>query len=76
MMGLANVTNEVVFGHPSIATLIILAVVIITAKQFSNRRKGSPPPGPRGIPLIGNIFKLDEQPWLTLTEWKKTYGRY
>lgn len=76
MMGLAGVTNEFFLGHPSIATLIAFVVLIVTIKQISNRQKGSLPPGPRGLPIIGNLFDMTKDPWLILTEWKKTYGSY
>ncbi|KAH8118942.1 cytochrome P450 [Phellopilus nigrolimitatus] len=33
------------------------------------------PPGPRGFPIIGNILDMPkEQKWLTVAEWKKSYG--
>ncbi|THU75931.1 cytochrome P450 [Dendrothele bispora CBS 962.96] len=32
------------------------------------------PPGPRGLPLVGNAFQLHKNQWLKFTEWKKTYG--
>lgn len=33
------------------------------------------PPGPRGIPLLGNILQLPAQgAWLKMTQWKNTYG--
>ncbi|KAG8216723.1 cytochrome P450 [Butyriboletus roseoflavus] len=33
------------------------------------------PPGPPGLPLVGNVIGFNrEAPWLTYTEWAKTYG--
>lgn len=33
------------------------------------------PPGPRGLPLIGNVFDVNfTEPWLTYEEWGKQYG--
>ena len=39
--------------------------------------KGLPlPPGPKGYPLIGNLFDLPvSKPWLVYDEWFKTYGK-
>lgn len=33
------------------------------------------PPGPRGLPLIANMFDMPtEYQWLTFTEWAKKFG--
>jgi len=32
------------------------------------------PPGPRGIPLLGNIGQLNDKRWLTSLKCKKAYG--
>ncbi|THU83172.1 cytochrome P450 [Dendrothele bispora CBS 962.96] len=32
------------------------------------------PPGPRGLPWLGNIFQLDKKLWRIFHEWKDVYG--
>ncbi|CAA7268211.1 unnamed protein product [Cyclocybe aegerita] len=32
------------------------------------------PPGPPGIPLLGNLLQIQDKPWLSFTKWKDTYG--
>jgi len=45
------------------------------AYLFYKRSKIHYPPGPRGIPILGNVFQLDlMQPWHTFAKWKQTYG--
>ncbi|THV05811.1 cytochrome P450 [Dendrothele bispora CBS 962.96] len=42
---------------------------------FRRARIGPYPPGPRGIPVLGNLFQLDNvKPWHTFAKWKELYG--
>ena len=33
------------------------------------------PPGPRGLPLLGNALQLRSQQWLTFVKWKQEFGQ-
>jgi hypothetical protein len=63
--------------------LLTSALVIIwylKKKRFRGKREnphGLPlPPGPKGYPVIGNLFDLPTwKPWLTYNEWFKRYGK-
>jgi hypothetical protein len=42
----------------------------------NSRRNGLPlPPGPKPLPIVGNMFDMpDEKPWVTYREWNEQYG--
>lgn len=57
--------------------LAILFVFLTTAKtrrSSSGSGRGSLPPGPPRLPLVGNIFQLGFNPHRSLAAFSKTYG--
>ena len=62
----------------SITDALIPLVGIVSVYVYLTRKSesGSPkPPGPKPLPIIGNIFNLTvHQLWLRVTDWSKIYG--
>ena len=62
-------------------TVAALFVGYILLRQLNKSRRGNSknlplPPGPKGYPLIGNLFDMPkDKPWLVYDEWRKTYGK-
>ena len=62
-------------------TLAAVFFSLILIKQLKKNRSGNPnslplPPGPKGYPLIGNLFDIPlDKPWIVYEEWSKTYGK-
>lgn len=57
-----------------------VAVLTHTLVQLPANRRRNPsrlpfPPGPKGYPLIGNVFGMPtSQQWRTYAEWARVYG--
>lgn len=49
-------------------------LLTLTAWSLSKPKRNLPP-GPKGLPILGNIFQLPQFQWLRFTEWKEQYGR-
>ena len=55
-----------------LATVLIAAVLLIVSQNHGDQRL---PPGPRGLPLVGNILQIDRVDMRkTLARWHHQYG--
>jgi hypothetical protein len=67
---------------PDILTFFDLAaggIALVLASRFVlSRRVTAPcPPGPKGLPLIGNVLDMPTQEeWLTFADWATHYGMH
>ena len=54
--------------------LVLVALSILKA-LFRSIRRISLPPGPKGLPLVGNILDMPvEREWLTFARWGEVWG--
>ncbi|KAF9458686.1 cytochrome P450 [Collybia nuda] len=63
--------NFPAFDH--LLKFLALAILLKFVHRLLNYTNNWPP-GPRGLPIIGNILQLQRLPWFIFTEWKARYG--
>ncbi|KAI9459790.1 cytochrome P450 [Boletus coccyginus] len=66
------------WATPCILTFACVAVLCIGQRYYNDAKCRSSlplPPGPPGLPWIGNVFGINANaPWLTYRNWANTYG--
>ncbi|KAI2666857.1 Cytochrome P450 2K1 [Labeo rohita] len=70
---------EMLLQFPSTGTLLgallLLLVLYLLSSESKSQKEGKEPPGPKPLPLVGNLLTLDlTRPFDTLFELSKTYG--
>ena len=55
--------------------IAVLLIVLSSLILRSNRRKLPLPPGPKALPIVGNVFDVPHiKPWIVYGEWAKKYS--
>lgn len=64
------------FSSLALDVLLVLSLVYFV-NQLVQQRRAPLPPGPRGIPWLGNVLQWPkEKYWLTFSRWGRKYGAF
>ncbi|KAN0078124.1 Cytochrome P450 [Tylopilus felleus] len=60
---------------PGVFFVLLLAFYIVKRRWSRHPNNVHFPPGPKGFPLLGMALSIDiSKPWLTLYQWRKSFG--
>ena len=59
----------------AVCAVVVVAIVVIYLNQRRNRYPY--PPGPKGLPILGNVLDIPEQrQWLAYARWGRESGEW
>lgn len=74
-MSLRPLSSLSLFTRVDIGIFVIAATVLFTV-YLRQRNRDPYPPGPKGLPIIGNILDIPEKkPWVAYRDWSRKMGR-
>jgi hypothetical protein len=61
--------------HSTLVSGILAGCTILFTVRYLQSPWRKLPPGPRGIPLLGNVLEMRSKQWLNFMKWKEEFGQ-
>lgn len=63
---------------PSLVVQVVCSLaVLFVLRRLLRKNAYPPPPGPPGLPIVGNLWDIPRMPtWVAYRDWSKKYGEY
>lgn len=60
--------------HLTLVSGILAGCAILFTVRYLQSPWRKLPPGPKGIPLLGNVLEMRSKQWLNFMKWKQEFG--
>jgi hypothetical protein len=61
--------------HSTLVSGILAGCTVLFTVRYLQSPWRKLPPGPRGIPLLGNVLEMRSKQWLNFMKWKDEFGQ-